>query len=151
MLCSCWYVLRQLNPIGGSNHCRIPGYDGAIHLCEEMKRPRIDVPVAMMGTILINGTMGFGFLVAILFCMGDLNAALETKTGFPIIEIFYNITGNARSATALSSAIVIMAGLASIPLLTSASRMIWVLAKDKGKDIPSLAQRVEAVPNIPCL
>lgn len=99
-----------------------------------MKSPRVDVPIALMGTIVINGAMGFGFLVAILFFMGDLNAALNTKTGYPIIEIFYNITGNSRSATALSSAIVIMAGLASIPLLASASRMIWVLAKDKGKN-----------------
>lgn len=88
----------------------------------------------MIGTILINGTMGFGFLVAILFCMGDLNTALDTTTGYPIIEIFYNITRNTRSVTALCSTIVIMAGLASIPLLTSASRMVWVLARDKGKN-----------------
>ncbi|GMG07449.1 unnamed protein product [Aspergillus oryzae] len=105
----------------------------AIHLCEEMKDPRTDIPLAMVGAVLINGTMGFGFLVAILFCMGDLKSALDTTTGYPIIEIFYNITGNSRSATALCSTIVIMAGLASIPLLTSASRMVWVLARDKGK------------------
>ncbi|GMF72543.1 unnamed protein product [Aspergillus oryzae] len=105
----------------------------AIHLCEEMKDPRTDIPLAMVGAVLINGTMGFGFLVAILFCMGDLKSALDTTTGYPIIEIFYNITGNSHSATALCSTIVIMAGLASIPLLTSASRMVWVLARDKGK------------------
>lgn len=113
----------------------VPGYDGAIHLSEEMRNPRIDIPTAMIGTIIINGTMGFGFLVAVLFCMGDMDSTLNTRTGYPIIQIFWNITGNVHSATALCCTVVIMAGLASIPLLMSASRMLWVLARDKGKNI----------------
>ncbi|KAE8164610.1 amino acid/polyamine transporter I [Aspergillus tamarii] len=136
MLCSCYVLV---------------GYDGAIHLCEEMKSPRADIPIAMIGTILINGTMGFGFLVAILFCMGDLNTALDTTTGYPIIEIFYNITRNTRSATALCSTIVIMAGLASISLLTSASRMVWVLARDKAFPASSWLSKVDETRQIPTI
>ncbi|KAB8209239.1 amino acid/polyamine transporter I [Aspergillus parasiticus] len=127
------------------------GYDAAIHLCEEMKDPRTDIPLAMVGAVLINGTMGFGFLVAILFCMGDLKSALDTTTGYPIIEIFYNITGNSRSATALCSTIVIMAGLASIPLLTSASRMVWVLARDKALPATTWLSKMDERRQIPTI
>ena len=42
------------------------GYDGAIHLSEEMKNPRVGIPIAMIG-----------FLVAILFNMGDLGVCPE--------------------------------------------------------------------------
>ncbi|EED13334.1 GABA permease, putative [Talaromyces stipitatus ATCC 10500] len=136
--------------VGMLSSCYIlVGYDGAIHLCEEMTKPRTDIPKVMISTILINGTMGFGFLVAILFCMGDLNSALQTTTGYPIIQIFYNITGNVHSATALSSTIVIMAGISSIPLLTSTSRMIWVLARDKAFPASSLLSKTNERRQVP--
>lgn len=109
------------------------GYDGAIHLSEEMHNPEVGVPYAMVGSIVINGIMGFGFLIAILFSMGDLDSALSTATGYPIIQIFYNITGNIHSATALTCTVVVMASLATIPLMASAGRMLWALARDQGE------------------
>ncbi|PIG85334.1 GABA permease [Aspergillus arachidicola] len=107
------------------------GYDAAIHLCEEMKDPRTDIPLAMIGAVLINGTIGFGFLVAILFCMGDLKSALDTTTGYPIIEIFYNITGNSRSATAF--------------------RMVWVLARDKALPATTWLSKMDERRQIPTI
>lgn len=98
-----------------------------------MQNPEIGVPYAMLGSIIVNGCMGFGFLIGILFCMGDLETALNTTTGYPIIQIFYNVTGNIRSATALCSTVVIMASLATIPLIASAGRMLWALARDNGR------------------
>jgi choline transport protein len=118
----------------------LAGYDGATHMSEEIQNPRVDVPIAMIGSILLNGTLGFGFLVAILFCMGDLKSALDTETGYPIIQIFYNITGSTQSASALCSTLIIMAGLAAIPLLASASRMLWVLARDNGETLNPVHQ-----------
>ena len=50
----------------------------------------------MIGTILLNGTLGLGFLFALLFCLGDVESVLTTRTGFPIIQIFYNTTGSTR-------------------------------------------------------
>lgn len=153
LLSSCYVLVGMscLSPFsaekGDTEILLSAGYDGAIHLSEEMKNPRTGVPMAMIGTILINGTLGFGFLVAILFNMGDLESALQTTTGFPIIQIFYSITGNVHSATALCSPIVIMPALASIPLLASASRMLWVLARDNGKDVQFNFKLLSAKPN----
>ncbi|KAI8665183.1 hypothetical protein NCS56_00953400 [Fusarium sp. Ph1] len=109
------------------------GYDGATHLSEEMERAETGVPRAMVGSILINGTLGFGFLIALLFCMGDITSALNTPTGFPIIQIFYNITGSTAAATALTSAVTVMAALSTVPLITSAARLMWAFARDQGK------------------
>lgn len=86
----------------------------------------------MVGSLLINGSMGFGFLIAILYFMGDVQAALDTNTGFPIIQIFYQITESRGAATAMSCVIVVAATLATIPLVASAARMLWALARDDG-------------------
>ncbi|KAJ4247458.1 hypothetical protein NW762_013133 [Fusarium torreyae] len=109
------------------------GYDGATHLSEEMERAETGVPRAMVGSILINGPLGFGFLITVLFFMGDIASALNTPTGFPIIQIFYNVTGSIAAATALTGAITAMASLSTVPLITSAARIMWAFARDGGK------------------
>lgn len=108
------------------------GYDGATHLSEEMHNAATGVPRAMVSAVVINGALGFAFLVAILFCMGDIASALDTNTGFPIIQIFYNITGSKGAASAMSSAVVLMASLSTIPLVASAARVMWAFARDQG-------------------
>ncbi|KAF4279563.1 hypothetical protein KXV78_004711 [Aspergillus fumigatus] len=107
------------------------GYDGAIHLSEEMTNAEVAVPWCMLGSLAINGMLGFAFLLTVLFCMGDFEAALNTATGFPIIQIFYNITGSAAGSAAMTSMLIIMAGLATIPLTASTARMLWSLTRDR--------------------
>lgn len=126
------------------------GYDGATHLSEEMTDASIGVPRAMIGSVIINGLMGFGFIIAILFSMGDLDTVLNTPYGFPIIQIFLNATsGNVRAATAMSSAIVLMALLATIPLILSAARTLWALARDQAFPFASTLSQLDARKGIP--
>ena len=109
------------------------GYDGATHLSEEMDKAETGVPRAMVGSILINWPLGFAFLLVVLFFMGDVNSALNTPTGFPIIQIFYNMTGSVTAATCLAGAITAMAALSTVPLITSAARIMWAFARDGGE------------------
>ncbi|RMJ08802.1 hypothetical protein CDV36_011599 [Fusarium kuroshium] len=125
------------------------GYDGATHLSEEMRNPEVGVPYAMIGSVALNSMLGFAFLVAVLFCMGDIQSALATTTGFPIIEIFYNITGHTGAASAMSSAVVLMASLATIPLLASAGRVMWAFARDQGLPFSETLSRLEKKRGIP--
>ena len=46
------------------------GYDAASHMSEEVKEPKVVIPRAMIGTILTNGLLGFGMIIALLFSMG---------------------------------------------------------------------------------
>jgi amino acid transporter len=85
------------------------GYDGATHLGEEIENAAMGIPFTMVRSVVAYGVMGFGFLIALLFCMGDIDSALNTNTGFPIIQIFYTITGNKAAA-----AVMVVSGL---PLL----------------------------------
>ncbi|RMD40943.1 hypothetical protein DV735_g4217, partial [Chaetothyriales sp. CBS 134920] len=114
--------------------CAFPftGYDGACHMSEEIEQAEIAVPRALIASVAINGALGFGFLLALLFSMGDIEAALSSPTGYPVIQIFYSATGSTASATAMISGIVASAVAAVLALLASASRTTWAFSRDNG-------------------
>ncbi|GAB1214271.1 hypothetical protein ATERTT37_003433 [Aspergillus terreus] len=111
--------------IGMLSSCYVlVGYDGAIHMGEEMLHPEMSIPHCMLGSIAINGVLGFAFLLALLFCMGDMQTALKSSTGFPFLEIFKNATGSAGASSAMAAPIISIAGLAAVPLMASTARML---------------------------
>ncbi|KAL4972643.1 putative GABA permease [Aspergillus desertorum] len=85
---------------------------------------------AMIGSDLLNGGMGFVFLVAVLFCMGDMEAALNSPTGYPIIEIFRSATGSRAASSGMAMIVILTALLATIALIAAAARMVWSLARE---------------------
>lgn len=72
------------------------GADAAVHMAEEISNAVINVPRTIIPAILLNGNMGFALLLATLFVLGDVTAALETSTGYPFLEIFAQATGIRR-------------------------------------------------------
>lgn len=57
----------------------------------------------MIASVVVNGCLGVGMLIAILFCLGDLDSALATPTGFPFIEIFTQATFSRSGGTLMVS------------------------------------------------
>lgn len=57
----------------------------------------------MLTSVLLNGSLGFGMLVAVLFSAGDINQALESPTKYPFIEIFAQGVGSNKGATGMVS------------------------------------------------
>lgn len=108
------------------------GLDGAYHMSEEIERPSVIVPRSIMLTLCINGSLGFGMVIAVLFCMGDMDKALDSPTHFPFMEIFRQATHSIGGATAMSAIICVLAMCANIGFMASASRMMWSFARDRG-------------------
>ena len=101
-------------------------------MSEEIQRASVIVPRSIMLTLVINGCMGFGMVIAVLFCMGDIEAALESPTGFPFIEIFLRATNSVSGATVMVCIVTVLAMCANVGFLASASRMMWSFARDRG-------------------
>ena len=101
-------------------------------MSEEVKKASTTMPRIMMLTVLINGILAFGFLIALLFSVGDIEAALNTPTGYPIIQIFYQATGSTKGATLMMSAIIIIAFCSAFGIVASVSRLTWAFARDQG-------------------
>lgn len=108
------------------------GGDAAAHMAEELKNAPKVLPRAMLWTIIANGGMGFIMLVTFLYTMGDIEVALASPTGFPIIEVFRSATGSNGGATALTSILIVLGIAGNLTNMAGASRQMFAFARDRG-------------------
>lgn len=101
-------------------------------MAEECNNASIAIPRAIMLSIAINGTLGFSIMVAVLFCMGDVQQALDSPTGYPFFEIFHQAMGTKSGGLGLSLVLVIMSICAVLGTLAAVSRQFWSFARDRG-------------------
>jgi choline transport protein len=101
-------------------------------LGEEVKDSAMTVPKVIILTIVINAVLALGFLVALLFCLGDIDQVLSTPTGYPIIAIFQQATGSNAAATVMEAGLIIIAFAGGFALLASVSRLTFAFARDGG-------------------
>ncbi|KAK7931777.1 hypothetical protein PG985_002489 [Apiospora marii] len=108
-------------------------YDAACHLSEEIPDAARNVPLAMVGSVVVNGVMGLIYCIVFLFSISDLDSILSTATGFPYIQLFHDVTRSNIGATlmALVVAVLAMAGIANMSGATSTSRTMWAFSRDK--------------------
>ncbi|RMZ24784.1 hypothetical protein D0859_11171 [Hortaea werneckii] len=98
------------------------GADGATHMTEEARNPRTTIPWALITSISLNGSLGFGMLLALLYCQGDVMQNLESPTGFPFLEAFLQ---------ALRILLVLLI-FANVAVLAATSRTTYAFAQDNG-------------------
>ncbi|KAJ5860478.1 amino acid/polyamine transporter I [Penicillium soppii] len=107
------------------------GGDAVVHMAEEIHNAAIVIPRAMMLSVLINGILGFGMLIAMLFSMGDIEVALNSPTGYPFMEIFYQSTHSTAGAVVMSTILITIGIFGVIGILAAASRQFWSFARDR--------------------
>lgn len=101
-------------------------------MSEEIHNAAIVVPRSLVWSILLNGVIGLSMYIAILFCVGDLEAAINTECVYPFIEVLVQaIHSTAGSAVILAILIVVDLGLV-IGVVAASSRMLWSFARDRG-------------------
>ena len=103
-------------------------------MSEEIVSAATVVPKALVYSIIINGTLAWAMVIALIFCIGDVKAALaSTKTVFfPFIHIFHQAV-NSRAGAAIMISIILTMGIASIVgVYAASSRMLWSFARDRG-------------------
>ncbi|KAJ9626842.1 hypothetical protein H2204_009858 [Knufia peltigerae] len=108
------------------------GIDAATHLSEEMPHPEIEVPRAMVGAIATGLVTAFLFLIALLFCITDINEIVTSPTGVPILAIFYQATGSKAAAIALTCLIFVSIMFSELAGILVAGRTAWAFARDNG-------------------
>jgi choline transport protein len=99
-------------------------------MAEELDNPARYVPIAMVGSVTVNGMLGLIYCIVLLFCLGDLDELLATTTGFPFMQLFLNSTQSKVGATILSVVISLTATAGAFAGLISTSRTGWAFARD---------------------
>lgn len=127
------------------------GADGAIHMAEEIQNAAVVVPRAIVFSIFLNGTLGLGIALALLFCIGDIDAALNTTTHFPFMEIFHQAVQNVTGAAIMTSIVIALSLCATVGQAASASRQLWAFSRDRAVPGWRHLQRVNSKSAIPVL
>lgn len=102
-------------------------------MAEEIADAAKVIPRALMLSVAINGCLGFGILVAMMFCAGpDLGGSLGEKTGYPFMGIFLEATKSVPGSLAMSAIVIVIYICAMMGLLAAASRQLWSFSRDRG-------------------
>jgi choline transport protein len=125
------------------------GADASVHLAEEVSNAAVNIPKAIIGAMLINGAVGFAMMVTILYCLGDVDSVLNTRTEFPFIQIFFNSVGNIAGATVMAAVVLTLTWACAIGITTTASRMTWSFARDNGLPMSRLLSKVSPRTKVP--
>jgi len=125
------------------------GADGAIHMSEEIQNAAVVVPRSMLAAIMINGVLGFGMLLGLLFCLGNLDDAASSATGYPFMEVFQQAVQNTTGAAIMSAFITSMSICATVAILASASRVLWAFARDRAVPGWRFVQKLDDRTSIP--
>ena len=106
------------------------GFDGAVHMSEEVRKAKQAVPRATFWSIALNGVLAYAMVIAILTSMGSMDEILNS--GFPVATIILRITDSVAATTAMVTGLFIISFCVSIASIASVSRLTWAWARDGG-------------------
>lgn len=99
-------------------------------MCEEVQNPSVQVPRAMVGTIVLNFFCGLLFLIPLLFVLPDLQEVVALVSAQPTPTIIVSAVGNSGGAFALLIPLMVLALFCGIGCTTAASRSTWAFSRD---------------------
>ncbi|OCT47673.1 putative amino-acid permease PB24D3.02c [Cladophialophora carrionii] len=108
------------------------GADGAVHMSEELRDASKVLPQSMIATTVLNGAMGWIILITFCFVLGNLDEVINSPTGQPYVQVFYNATESYAGASVLSALVIFMAIFCNLSITATASRQLWSFARDQG-------------------
>jgi choline transport protein len=77
------------------------GSDCGAHMCEEIPNPGKNVPKVILFPLAMGLLTAFPFTAALMYSITDVSAVLNTATGLPLLEIYYQGTGSKVGASIL--------------------------------------------------
>ncbi|KAL8991783.1 MAG: hypothetical protein Q9169_007652 [Polycauliona sp. 2 TL-2023] len=120
-------MIGLLAPVGS-----LTGFDCVVHMSEEVEDAGRTLPRSIMWAVWINGAMGFIMAITMCSCLGDLSEIIDTPTGFPFIQVFYNSTNSYAAANVMTAIMIVTLTACCISEVSTSSRQLWSFARDKG-------------------
>jgi hypothetical protein len=85
-----------------------------------------------MWSVAPNAILGLLVIVTLAFTSGDIEKLMQTPTGEPFIQIFYDVTQSKAAATVMASIVVILLCSCCFSEVATSSRQLWSFARDRG-------------------
>lgn len=126
----------------------LTGFDGTIHMIEEIPNPTVEGPKIMLYAIGIGMFTGWVFVSCLLFSLNNIKDVNEAAAG-PLLTILYQATGSKAGAVCLLMFPLICMLFTSTTLMTTSSRMSYAFARDRGLPFSHQFAKVHPTLNVP--
>jgi choline transport protein len=93
--------------------------------------------------------MAWIFTLLCLFSISDLQAVIDTETGYPLIEIMRQVTRSREGATAIYALILTVTFASMFGAVASVSRLTWAFARDDGLPFSNYFKHVDKKHRLP--
>lgn len=127
------------------------GADASVHMAEEVANAATVIPQAIITGMTLNSLLGLAMMLTVLFCLGDVDSVLGSKTGFAFIQIFYDTTTSYAGASFMTAIIMVLTMACSTGITATASRMTWSFARDEGLPFSRYLKRVHKTSKVPII
>lgn len=122
------------------------GFDASAHLAEETENPRVRAPWGIVLSVAVSGIAGYVLLIALTLAIRNVPAVLHARdaqgnTVPAVIAILRDGLG-ARAGEAMAALASIAMWFCGLSCITSASRALFSLARDKGTPWSARLRRV---------
>lgn len=108
------------------------GYDCSIHMSEETRDASKTIPLVVVWAVVANAIMLLAVGITFIFCLGDLDSVLNSLTGQPVIQVFYNATQSIAGTSVMVAVVVVILLSACVGQVATSSRQMWSFARDQG-------------------
>jgi amino acid transporter len=98
-------------------------------MSEETHDAAIRGPVAINTAVIASGTIGWMLTITFCFCLGDLEATINTPTGMPVAQIFLN-AGGKTGGTVMWSFVILIQLFTGISAMLACTRMAYAFSRD---------------------
>ena len=95
-------MIGLLTPLGS-----MMGFDCMVHMAEEVKDASTTLPKALFWGVTLNAVLGYLVIFTLCFTIEDPVAVLSGTTGYPFIQLFYNVTESYVGTNIMVAIIVI--------------------------------------------
>ncbi|KAH7017963.1 amino acid permease-domain-containing protein [Microdochium trichocladiopsis] len=112
-------------------------------------QPALDIPRAMLYAVAVGGVTGFAFILVTLFGLTDPATILASTTGIPIVELILQATKSRAAATILNLMMAVCFINGTTASITSASRLVWCMARDRGTFFSEFFTALSPTLNVP--
>lgn len=99
-----------------------------------------------MTAAFLNGAAGWIITITYCFCISamDLDEVVSYPTGYPFIQVFYNVTGSFGGTAALTIFPIIFGFACTVTTFATSSRQLYAFARDNAVPFSPIFSRVHA-------
>jgi amino acid transporter len=111
-------------------------------LGDEVIKVRTRVPKSIIASCAMNSVMQLVYIIVLLFTLGDADKVVNSPTGLPLIEVYWEATGSKNATNLFVVMVAVIIFIGTFNIYASVSRLTWAFSRDKGLPFSDFFSRV---------